>query len=230
MIKHHILFAASAMLALAACGNGEPAPAPVVDTPPALHESLQGVAAGAYSLERSHAFLSFRVPHGNGLSQYRVALTDFDADLTFDPANPESSTLSVTINPMGVQTNYPGDYKATHADSAYESWNEDLARSPAWLNADAHPQITFTSTSVTRTGDQTGTVTGDLTFLGQTKPVTLNVTYNGVANAPWFGERDLIGFNATTTLTRSEWGMTTFLPLVGDEVTIAFSGEFLQDE
>ena len=226
------LIASVAALGLAACGgqsassDTETPAAPAVD----LNAALTDVATGAYSLERNHAFLTFQVSHANGVSSYQVALTDFDVDVSLDTANPEASSVTASINPMGVQANYPSDYKAGHPDSVYESWNEDISRDAKWLNADAFPEITFASTSVERTGADTGTVTGDLTFLGQTKPVTLDVTFNGHTNVPWFGERDVIGFNATTTLTRSEWGMDSFLPFVGDEVAIAFSGEFLQDE
>lgn len=226
-------------LALAACGSAddtadiEAAETPPVETPAesdTLHPKLQDVAAGSYSLEKNHAFLTIKVGHNGGITDYRISLIDFDADLTFDPADPESGSISLTINPMGVEANYPGDYKAGHADSQWESWNEDIARDAKWLNADAHPEITFVSTAVTRTDDLSGTVTGDLTLLGVTRPVTLDVTYNGVSNPPWFGERDVIGFNATTTLKRSDFGMGAYIPNIGDELSVEFSGEFLQDE
>ncbi len=226
------LLVGTAAFVLAACGNSgatsdaSSSAAETVD----LHEKLRNVSAASYSLERSHAFLSFKVSHGYGISSYRIAFTDFDAALDFDPADPEASQLEVTVNPLAVEANYPGDYKAGNPDSVFETWNEDISHDAKWLNGDAHPDIRFASTHVQRGGDDTGTVTGDLTFLGQTQPITLDVTFNGAANAPWFGERDLIGFDATTTLTRSEWGMAAYLPLVGDNVTVNFSGEFLQDE
>lgn len=227
-----IIAMGAAGLALASCG------APATEVPAETTETeidpgfapLEGVAAAEYGLEKSHAFLTFKVGHSGGLSSYRVSFTDFDATLDFDPENLEAATLSATVNPLSVETNYPGDYKAGHADSPYETWNEDLGRNPQWLNGDAFPVIEFVSTEIVRNSDDTGTVTGDLSFLGQTKPVTLDVTYNGVGSAPWFGERDLIGFDATTSITRSEWGMGAYLPLIGDEVEIIFSGEFLQAE
>lgn len=236
-MKLHLLLGAAATLTLAACGGADTTTEPETPTETTtqtesgsdLHEKLREVAAATYTLDKSHAFLTFKVGHA-GLSDYRVSFTDFDATLKFDPAAPEASDLSVTINPASVQTNYPGDYKQGHADSPYADWNEDLAMNPQWLNAGEFPQITFIATGIRRDGDLEGTVTGDLTFLGQTKPVTLDVTYNGVANVPWLGERDIIGFNASTSLSRSEWGMGAFLPMVGDEVTITFSGEFVQDE
>lgn len=174
--------------------------------------------------------MTVKVGHSGGISDYRISFTDFDGDLSFDPADPEASSLTFTINPLAVETNYPGDYKAGHAESQWESWNEDVSRDAKWLNADEFPEISFVATEITRTGDLTGTVTGDLTLLGETKPITLDVTYNGVANPPWFGERDVIGFDASTTVNRSEFGMAAYIPNISDAVTVEFSGEFLQDE
>lgn len=223
------------VLLLTACGAStdaevETPDAPVAATEPVITDNLQSVAADTYGLDKTHAFLTAYVGHSGGLSSYRISLTDFDATLDFDPASPESSSLSVSINPMGVVTNYPGDYKAGHAESPFETWEEDISRNPNWMNADAFPEITFTSTAITRESDDTGTVTGDLTFLGLTQPVTLDVTYNGTANVPWLGERDLIGFDAETVIKRSDWGMDRGIPSIGDEVTITFSGEFVQAE
>lgn len=239
-IKTLIIGGVSAF-ALAACGGASDAPTledaatpPVAAETPAatgdLHPLLADVAAGTYALEKNHAFMTVTVGHNGGISQYRISFTDFDGTLDFDPAATESSSVSFSINPLAVETNYPGDYKAAHADSQWESWNEDLSRDAKWLNADAFPEITFVSTSAAKTGDLSGTVTGDLTLLGVTKPVTLDVSYGGVANPPWFGERDVIGFTASTTVQRSEFGMAAYIPSITDEVSVEFSGEFLQDE
>ena len=226
-------------LALTACGgasdnptieSAETAPVAAETIQAELHPLLAEVAADTYSLEKTHAFMTVTVGHNSGISQYRISFPDIDGDLSFDPAAPESSEITFTINPALVETNYPGDYKAGHADSQWESWNEDVSRDAKWLNADEFPEITFVSTSATKTGDLSGTLTGDLTLLGVTKPVTLDVTYNGVANPPWFGERDVIGFDASTKVMRSEFGMGAYIPNIGDEVTVEFSGEFLQDE
>jgi len=230
--------AAAASVALVACGGASDAPAETTPSEVAAPEApsvaaptnLDGVASASYSLEKTHAFLTAYVGHATGISDYRISLTDLDAKLNFDTANPAASTLEVTINPMGIETNYPGDYKAGHADSGFETWNEHVARDATILNADAHSAITFKSTSASLNGGNSGQVTGDLTLLGVTKPVTLDVTYNGTGNAPWFGERDLIGFDATTTIKRSDFGMNAMIPIITDEVKIEFSGEFLQDE
>lgn len=184
--------------------------------------TLEGVAAGQYELEKNHAFLTWTVQH-NGISGYTVNFTDFDADLVFDPEAPTSSQLSVTINPAALNTNYPDPVKKAE-------WETELANDARFLNAGEFPTIEFVSTSIEQTGEFEGTVTGDLTFLGVTKPVTLDVSYGGVANLPWFGERDVLGFTASTVLTRSDFGNTAMEGMISDEVKIEFSGEFLQIE
>ena len=190
--------------------------------PAQANPTLEGVASGLYNLEKSHAFLSWTVKH-NGISGYTVNFTDFEADLVFDAEAPENSQLSVSINPTALNTNYPDPVKKAE-------WETELGTDPRFLNANEFPAITFNSTSVDTTGAFEGTVTGDLTFLGVTKPVTLDVSYGGVANPPWFGQRDVIGFTASTTITRSEFGQTAMAGIVSDQVEIEFSGEFLQAE
>ena len=185
-------------------------------------QDLSETATATYSLDKTHAYLTFGVSH-NGLSTYTVNFTDFDADIDFNSEEPTASSISVTINPMALETNYPDAEKRTE-------WHQELSTEERFLNATEFPVISFVSTSVEKTGETTGTVTGDLTFRGTTLPVALDVTYNGTANPPWHGERDLIGFNATGTLNRSDFGVTALLPNISDEVIIAFSGEFLQDQ
>jgi polyisoprenoid-binding protein YceI len=200
-----------------------------VMAPAFAEQTLEGVDTATYELDRNHAFLTWTVIH-NGISSYTGHFTDFDATLDFNSENPASSTLKVTINPMAVETNYPADYQASQPDSEYDTWNETLARGDKFLQAGEYDEITFTSTDAQSTSDFSGTVTGDLSFRSQTRPVTLDVTYNGVANLPWYGERDLVGFDATTTISRSEFGLDALQGVVSDDVTIEFSGEFLQAE
>lgn len=190
--------------------------------PASAQVSLSGADEGAYSLEKNHAFLTWTVKH-LGISDYTVNFTDFDANLNFNPDEPTASTISVTINPLAIETNYPDPEKKIE-------WEDKLTKGSSYFNADEFAQITFVSTGATTTGDFTGQVTGDLTFLGVTKPVTLDVTYNGVTNVPWFGQRDIIGFNASTTIDRTEFGLTANRSSVSSDVVIEFSGEFLQDE
>ena len=206
-----------------------PAIAALALAAPAAAQSLDDVAAATYELDNNHAFLPWTVVH-NGLSDYTVNFTDFDATLDFNPEAPAESSIEVSINPAAMESNFTGDYKGTHPDSEFDSWNEALAKDEQFMNADEYGQITFISSGAETTGENTGTVTGDLTFLGTTRPVTMDVTYNGVTNYPWNGERDTIGFTATTTINRSDFGQESLANFISDEVVIEFSGEFLQAE
>lgn len=226
-----LLISASALM-LAACSETTPAAsAPEAPAPeaaaPAADVNVEYGAAGTYAIDPTHTSVTWRVDHF-GLSQYTGRFKTVDATLQFNPEDPSANSITVTIDPLSVETDYPADYKASHADSPYATWNEDLGRNANWLNGDAFPQITFTSTSVTQETANTGKVTGDLTFLGVTKPVTLDVTYNGKANFPWAPDADKIGFSARTVLKRSDFGNATYAPNIGDEVEVIIETEFQQ--
>lgn len=197
-----------------------PVAALILTLPSSADKSLDGVSSGIYKLEKTHAFLTWSVRH-NGISDYIVNFTDFDATLDFNAEDPALSGLEVTIDPTGLETKYPDPEKKIE-------WEEELANDARFLNAGAFPTIKFVATDIVVTAPYEGKVTGDLTFLGVTKPTTLDVSYGGVANVPWFGQRDLIGFTATSTLKRSDFGLNAVMGSASDEVRIEFSGEFLE--
>lgn len=177
-------------------------------------QALQSLPTGAYQLEKAHASLLFRVKH-MGLSNYTARLADFDATLDFDPKNPAASHVKAIINPLSVRADHPTD---TDWDRRI---GEDL------LEGKQFPQIVFESTKVETTGEFTGKVTGNLTFMGVTEPVTLDVTYNGALdNAALYQFRPAVGFSARGRLTRSDFGLTTYRSIVSDEVEIIIEAEF----
>lgn len=233
MLKHPFI-AIAFIASTVGCGEMTNGQKPIVESKMApeagLNEMLKDVASATYSLDKNHAFLTFKVTHANGLSNYRMNFAKFDAKLDFNTNMPEASKIKVTIDPTSVVTNYEGNYKEGHPRSSFETWEEDISRNERWLNSDKFPEISFVSTSAERTGTSTGKVTGDLTLLGVSTPVTLDVTFNGATNFQWLGDRDILGFNAQTVFKRSEFGMGTFVPYIGDEVSVEFSGEFVQDE
>jgi len=184
------------------------------------------VPAGTYKLDPTHAALLWSLKH-NQISNYTARFDKLEATLKLDPAKIENSSIEVTIDPTSVATAYPADYKATHADSGFETWNEEISRSPNFLNSEAHPTITFKSTKVTSTGATTADVTGDLTFLGVTKPVTLKATLNGAIDSHPFAGVPAVGFAAEGTFNRTEFGQP--LGPVGPDITIRFDGEFIQE-
>ena len=179
----------------------------------------QEMPAGVYKLDETHASLIWKVSH-LGLSDYTARFTKFDADLTFDPENPENSSLTATVDPTSIKTDYPGE----------KDFDKELVEKETWFNAGEYPEIKFVSTNVEKTGENTGIITGDLTFLGVTKPLTLDVTFNKALAKQPFSGKPTLGFSASGTLERSKWGMDTYVPNIGDTVELLIEAEFAKDE
>jgi len=188
------------VLATAFAAQAEPRPASAnpADAP-----------AGRYVLDKAHASLTARVSH-MGLSSYTMRFNGLDAHYDYDPAMPEDSRVEVTVEAASLDVGKP-------------SLDRDFAR--AFLDAEAFPMISFTSTAIRRDGVH-GTLTGDLTLRGVSRPVTLDVTFNGCG--PGFlgigGYR--MGFSATGDIKRSDFGSKQWLGLVGDNVHLVIEVEF----
>ncbi len=181
-----------------------------------------GVPAGSYTLDRNHASLLFRINH-LGFSHYTARFTRFDAKLALDPAHPAASSVTATIDPSSIETDNPDPT----LDFDHQLQNQD------WLYTAQFPQMTFRSTALELTGPNTAHVTGELDLHGVTRPVTLDVTFNGgYASHPMDPSGARIGFSAHGSLMRSEFGMTVGIPApgstfgVGDEVEILIEAEF----
>lgn len=133
-----------------------------------------------------------------------------DGAITYDPANVGASKVEVTLPLSGLNSHVP-DF-------------DDHLRSDDFFDAAKYPVITFRSTSVKAAGKDKLSVTGDLTIKGITKPVTLDVTINKVGVQP-MAKREAAGFNATTTIKRSDFGVGKYAPNVSDEVTLTITTE-----
>jgi polyisoprenoid-binding protein YceI len=189
---------------------------------PLLAQDLPPPPAGTYQMDVGHTRLLFQVNH-LGVSNYIALFTKMEGTLTFDPANPAAMTVTAKVAPASVETHYP--------DPAVD-FNGTIA-GPELLDAGQFPEVTFVSTDVVLTGEETADVTGDLTLHGVTLPVTLAVTYNGGYGVTDFdpaGAR--IGFSATGSLMRSAFGIGYGVPPAGtefgvsDEVKIIIETEF----
>ena len=185
-------------------------------------QSLAPIDSSNFELDPTHAFLSVSVVHF-GLSNYTIDFTDFHAQLDFQADDPTASSISLQLDPTALDTHYPDPDKKAE-------WEDELSNDGKFLNAGNFPEVTFVSTSATRTGEFTGTLTGELNMRGVTRPVTLDVTYTGTATSPLDGGRRCVGFNATGTFSRSDFGITAYSAFVSDEVTLTFTGEFLEAE
>lgn len=177
------------------------------------------VPSGTYKLDRTHSSMHWSLSHF-GTSIYVARFTNFNATLELDSKNPVNSKLSAIVNTASLKTDFP------FADK--EDFDEQL-RGADWFNTDKHPQATFTATALKITGDNTGTMSGDLTFLGVTKPVTFNLKLIGQAKKQMFDPGAAIGFQATTSFKRSEFGMTNLIDIgIGDDVELYIQVELHQ--
>jgi polyisoprenoid-binding protein YceI len=180
------------------------------------YEAMPG---GLYELDKTHASLTWKVSH-LGLSDYTARFTDFDAKLMYDPMEVENTKLIATVNPTSIETDYPGE----------KDFDGELVNKAGWFNVEQFPEIEFRSTNIERVGDDKANVTGDLTFLGVTKPVILDVTFNKAMGNHPFANKPALGFSATGTIKRSDFGMTKYIPQIGDEVDLLIEAEFLHAE
>lgn len=174
------------------------------------------VPAATYKLDPTHASVTWKVKH-MGLSNYTARFAKIDATLDYNPDDKSKAKISVTIDPKSIKTDYPFPDK--------KDFDTELSMSKDWFNAGEYDSITFNSTGVEMTGDTTAKVTGDLTMLGTTKPVVLDVVLNAAIEHP-MTKKPAIGFSATGTVKRSEFGMLKYIPLVGDEVQLLIETEF----
>jgi len=181
--------------------------------------SVAPVPKGAYTVDKAHTSLIFRVSH-MGFSVYTGRFTRIDAQLRFDPANIPSSNIEVTIDPHSIS-----------ADNPPEGFLETLAGKD-WLDAEHFPQMTFRSKSLESTGRQTLRIRGELTLHGVTRPVTLEARYNGGYAGHPFDPHARVGFSAHGLLKRSDFGVSYGIPApgttmgVGDEVEVIIETEF----
>lgn len=172
--------------------------------------------AGEYTLDKTHASVTWKVKH-LGLSNYTARFASFDAVLMLDPKTPTKSTISLTIDPKSVKTDFPFPEK--------EDFDKVIAEK--FLMAGEHPTITFQSTGLKATGAKAGKLTGNLTLMGVTKPVTFDVVLNGAMVHP-FRKIPVVGFTATGSFKRSDFGSTVLQGPVGDEITVIVEAEFFK--
>lgn len=215
------LFTVTAVLALAAaCSPAEEqnktaeakteAAAPAAAIVPVKTEA----PAGVYKLDKTHASLIFRVNH-IGFSNYTANFSNFDAELQFDPANPEKSSVTATIDPRSLVLNDP------------PAGFLDELLNPKWLDAAGHPQMIFRSTKVELTGANTARITGDFTMKGVTLPVTLDAAFNGGYAGHAYEPQARIGFSAKGSLLRASFGVKEGVPPPGSTMGVSDNVDFV---
>jgi polyisoprenoid-binding protein YceI len=202
-------FAALALAAAAPLAFADNVPAPVAGPVP----------AGAYTVDKAHTSLVFRVSH-MGFSLFTGRFTNVDAKLDFDPNRIGASSVNVTVDPRSISSdNAPGGFL-------------DQLAGTQFLDAAKYPRMSFVSKSVETTGENTFRINGELTLHGVTKPVTLEARYNGGYAGHPYDPHARVGFSATGSLKRSDYGVSFGIPApgttlgVGDEIQVTLESEF----
>jgi polyisoprenoid-binding protein YceI len=183
--------------------------------------TFNDMPTGEYKVDLSHASIVWKVSH-LGLSNYVARFTEFDAAINYDASDITKSQVTASINPMSIQTAYP--------NAAEKDFNNILATEKDWFNAKTFTNIKFTSTSIDMTTEKTAVMKGNLTFLGVTKVIYLDVMLNGAMTKQPFTGKPTLGFSATTSIVRSEFGMGKYIPSIGDNVEVLIEGEFIHSD
>jgi polyisoprenoid-binding protein YceI len=173
------------------------------------------VTAGTYQTDPGHTLIGWRVSHF-GFNDYFGIFGDATGTLKLDPKNPNAASVDITIPVSKVTTASAG--LTGHLLRAGKDGGKADFFGPA--PADAK----FVSTKVEASGTK-AKITGNLTLNGVTKPVVLDTTFSGAGNNP-FNKKATVGFHATTTIKRSEFGVSYGIPVVSDEVALDISVAF----
>lgn len=207
-----------AFLAITGCSQAAQAPAEPEKTvkevaTTASYEAI-GIPSGTYVMDKEHGYVTFSYSHF-GLSNPQLRFRDIDASVTLDADNLGNTSVSAII-------------KSASIDSGVDRFDGHL-NSDGWFNTAEHPEISFQSTGFTRDGQMTGKMTGDMTIMGITKPVTFDVTLLKAFNHP-MKSVPYMGLEGRGSLLRSDFGLGKYVPNVSDEVSIFISGEFGKSE
>jgi polyisoprenoid-binding protein YceI len=167
--------------------------------------------AGNYKVDPAHSIAYFEVGHAGGISRFMGRFNDISGDLVVD--TPEKSRANVSIKTESVDVNHDG-------------LNRHL-RSPDFFSAVQFPTMTFASTAMTLNAAGEGTLAGNLTIRGVTRPVTFRLRYIGTGSGPRGDTR--VGYVATSTIKRSDFGMTYGIPQAAtDEVELRVNIEAIK--
>ncbi|WP_249140505.1 YceI family protein [Bradyrhizobium manausense] len=171
--------------------------------------SSPGSRATTFDIDIVHSHVAFFIDH-LGFSKVIGTVNDISGSFDFDANKPEASKLSATLKVSSISTN--------------SKQRDGDIQGADWFNAAEFPDIVFVGKTFAKTAEQTGTILGDLTIAGVTRPVTLNVVFNREGQNPW-DKSHVVGFSARTSIKRSDFGMKTAIPMIGDQVDLFFEVE-----
>ena len=185
-------------------------------TPPGT-KSVAAITGGTYTADPNHTMVVWTLNH-LGFSAYTGIFGDVTGTLTLDPRKPNAAKVDMTIPVSKVTTASPG-LTAHLTRAGKDGAKPDFFGANA---ADAH----FVSTTVVAKGP-TARITGNLTLNGVTRPITLDASFYGAGKAPqMMGGKENVGFHATATIMRSQFGLGFGVPVIGDAVTLDIAAAF----
>ena len=195
-----VLFVVAIML-IASCGQL---------IKPKLKTELAALKSGEYKVDPLHTALLFKVNH-LGFAKYVGRFSEFEASLDFDPEKMDQARLSARVDMSSVQVNS-------------DKLKETLISS-SWFNVGKYPYASFETTSARIIDENTAIFSGDMTFLDNIVPVDIGVNFNGggvnILTASY-----TIGFEASVSFLRSDFGLDKFIPAIGDEIELEIHAEF----
>ncbi len=168
------------------------------------------IAPGRYVIDTKETLVRYGTIH-MGFTEFWGTFPGATGTLEIDPKNISAASLEVKVPISQVET--------TNRELNHELFSDEF------FDAEKYPNMQFVSTKVERTGPKSAKVTGNLSMHGVTKPVTLEVTLTG-AGPNAFSKVPTIGFKATGTVKRSDFGVGKYVPIVSDETTITISAAF----
>ncbi|WP_377274389.1 YceI family protein [Peterkaempfera sp. SMS 1(5)a] len=167
---------------------------------------------GDYTIDNTHSSIGFTVRHAM-VTTVRGEFAEYEGKLHLDGTDPSRSTAELSIKVASIDTN--------------QQQRDEHLRTGDFFEAETYPEITFRSTAAQRLDDETYRLTGDLTIKGTTRPVTLDLAFNGSATDPYGNLR--VGFEGGTQINRSDWGLTYNAALEGGGVLISDKAKLVLD-
>ena len=164
-----------------------------------------------WNLDTVHSGINFTVRH-MVVSKVRGRFAKFTGTVALDESDFTRSSVEATIDASSIDTG--------------TAQRDDHLKSADFFDVAHFPQIRFRSTQIEKLGGERYRLTGDLTIRDVTRPIALDVEYGGRGKDPWGNTR--IGASAATKIKRSDFGVKTYLPAVGDEVQLSIAGAFEQ--
>lgn len=177
---------------------------------PNLDTGIASLKAGEYKVDPMHTSILFKVNH-LGFSKYVGRFNDFEASLDFSAEKFADARLTARVDMASVDVN--------------SEKFENTLKGASWLDVEKHPYASFQTTSAKLIDENRAIFNGNMTFLGRTSPIQIDIKFNG-GGVNLLTSSYTIGFEAHTNFNRSDFGLDKFIPAIGDQIELEIHAEF----